>query len=206
MHIINTVIFDFGGVLIDWNPRHLYRRFFHAPAAMEAFLKEIDFPAWNVQQDCGRSFSVGVRELSARFPQYAGLIRAYHEHWEESLSGPIEGSLEILRRIKKAGYAVFGLSNWSMETFPRTLVKYGFFNLLDDYMISGEVGTAKPDPLIFRMALTRFHKQARECLFIDDSPANIASAASLGFSCIHFQSPPQLAAELERLEILGSIV
>lgn len=204
MNNITTVIFDFGGVLIDWNPRHLYRRFFDSPAEMETFLQEIDFASWNAQQDRGRSFMEGVRELSARFPRYTDLIRAYHEHWEESVGMPIEGSLDLLRRLKNAGYSVFGLSNWSMETFPRTLAKHAFFNLLDDYLISGEVKSVKPDPLIFRLALARFHRQAEECVFIDDSPANISAAASLGFSCILFHSPPQLEAGLKRLGLLGS--
>ncbi len=199
--MITTVIFDFGGVLIDWNPRHLYRRFFDSASEMEDFLTEIDFPAWNLHQDRGRPFADGVRELSAHFPHRAGLIRAYHEHWEESVGSPIDGSLDILREVKQAGYSVFGLSNWSAETFPLTLAKYDFFELLDGYMLSGEVGSAKPDPLIFRLAMEKFRRSPAECLFIDDSPANISAASSLGFACIQFQSPPQLAQELGRLGI-----
>ena len=203
MNMLTTVIFDFGGVLIDWNPRHLYRRFFNSAVEMEAFLTEIDFPGWTIHQDRGRPFAEGVRELSDRFPHRAALIRAYQEHWAESVGSPIEGSLEILRMVKKAGYAVFGLSNWSLETFPQTSSKYDFFTLLDDYMLSGEVKSVKPDPLIFTLALNKFQRQARECVFIDDSPANIATADSLGFTCILFQSPSQLASDLERLGILG---
>ena len=200
--MITTLIFDFGGVLIDWNPRYLYRRYFDSAAAMEGFLNEIDFAGWNVHQDRGRPFSEGVRELSARFPHYKSLIQAYHEHWEESLGSPIEGTAEILRMVKGLGYPVYGLSNWSSETFPRAQAKFDFLHLLDDYMLSGDVSAVKPDPLIFQLALERFGRRAEECLFIDDSPANVEAASALGFACIRFLSPSQLQADLERLGIL----
>jgi 2-haloacid dehalogenase len=196
--MITTIIFDFGGVLIDWNPRNLYRRYFDTTDEMENFLDEIDFPAWNLQQDRGRPFSEGVRELSARYPHYAALIRAFHEHWEESVGNPIEGTVDILRKVKQLGYAVYGLSNWSAETFPRALAKFDFLRLLDGYIISGDVKSTKPDPLIFRLALERFGHRAEDCLFIDDSWANIEAASVLGIPGIHFQGSPQLQQELER--------
>src|SRR5512138_1512776 len=114
---IQAIVFDFGGVLLEWNPRHLYRRFFDDPRKIDDFLAEVHFSEWNEHQDKGRPFAEGVAELSGRFPHYAHLIRAYHEHWEESVPGPIEGSVEILRALKKAGRRVYGLSNWSSETF-----------------------------------------------------------------------------------------
>ncbi len=200
---ITTFIFDFGGVLIDWNPRYIYRQYFSSSSEMENFLTEIDFNGWNFQQDQGRPFSEGVRELTARYPHYSKLIQAYHERWEESLGNPIAGSLEILRRVKQLGYSVFGLSNWSTETFPRAQEKFDFFSLLDGYLLSGEVGTNKPDPLIFKLALEKFHRQADECLLIDDSPANTKTAASLGFTCIQFHDPLQLEQKLESLGVLA---
>jgi len=200
--MITTIIIDFGGVLIEWNPRHLYRRFFDSPEEMEEFLDEIDFNEWNTHQDRGRPFVEGVRELSARFPHRAPLIRAYHEYWEESVGSPIQGTLEIIRKLKGLGYPVFGLSNWSRETFPRIRARYDFFDLLDGYLLSGEVQTVKPDPLIFQLALTKFNRRAEECLFIDDSPANLQTAAGLGFTCIHFIGPSQLEGELRTTGIL----
>ena len=199
---IDTIVFDFGGVLIDWNPRNLYRRFFDDPRDMETFLSDVDFGAWNAHQDRGRPFAEGVSELSTRFPHYAPLIRAYHEHWQESVGTPIEGSIRVLREVKAQGYPVYGLSNWSAETFPLIRSRYDFFNLLDDYVISGDVGLVKPDPEIFRALLHKIHRTAAQSVFIDDSIDNIRSALALGFTCIRFESPAQLEQQLRQLRIL----
>jgi 2-haloacid dehalogenase len=200
--MITTIIFDFGGVLIDWNPRNLYRRFFDSAEEMEHFLAEIGFADWNLQQDKGRPFAEGVAELAERFPQHAQLIRAYQDHWEESIGKPIAGSIEIIQKVKMRGYSVYGLSNWSTETFPRTRAKHDFFDLLDGYLISGEVQLVKPDPAIFRTMLDRIRCMPEECLFIDDAEANIDTARRLGFLAILFQSPAQLEHELQHHGIL----
>jgi 2-haloacid dehalogenase len=194
MSPITTLIFDFGGVLIEWDPRNLYRRYFDAPQAMEQFLAEVDFMGWNAHQDKGRSFVEGVAELTARFPQYAPLIHAYHEHWEESIGEPITATINIVKRLKQAGWPVYGLSNWSTETFPIVRQKHDFFDLLDGYLISGEVKLVKPDPAIFQVMLDKIGRTAQECLFIDDSLPNIETARRLGFACIHYQSPILLEA------------
>jgi 2-haloacid dehalogenase len=199
---IQAIIFDFGGVLLDWNPRHVYRRYFADPDEMERFLVEIDFASWNQQQDGGRPFAEGVSELSGRFPQHAALIRAYHEHWEDSVSGPIPGTVEILRALKAAGHPVYGLSNWSAETFPLAYRKYDVFRLLDGYIISGDVGVVKPDPLIFDLLLQQVGRPAAACLLIDDSVQNIETAQRLGFQTILFRSPDSLAEELHHLALL----
>jgi 2-haloacid dehalogenase len=200
--VITTVIFDFGGVLIEWDPRFLYRRFFSTSQEMENFLSEVNFTEWNLQQDRGRPFSEGVKELSARFPHHANLIRAYHEYWVESVGSPIPGTIEILRKVKSLGYQVYGLSNWSAETFPLVSEKAAFLNLLDGYLLSGEAGVAKPDPQIFHLLLSRVGRTVEECLFIDDSAVNIEMAKSLGFACIRFTSPGQLERDLAGLGIL----
>jgi 2-haloacid dehalogenase len=194
---ISSVIFDFGGVLLDWNPHNLYRRFFPDPQDIDRFLDEINFKQWNFQQDQGRPFAEGVAELSARFPQYSDLIRAYSDYWEESIVGPIEGTVSLLRRIKKAGYSVFGLSNWSAETFPIAYDKYDFFKLFDEIIISGEVKVAKPEPIIFEILLNRIKRLASECLLIDDSMPNITTAQNMGMKTIYFRSPSQLEMELQ---------
>jgi 2-haloacid dehalogenase len=200
---ITTIIFDYGGVLLEWDPRHLYRRFFpNQPEAMEQFLTEINFVDWNAQQDKGRPFAEAVESLSAEFPQYADLIRAYDELWEESLTGAITGSIEILKQLKAMKYPLYGLSNWSEETFLRARHKYDFFNLFDDMVISGEVKMIKPEPEIFHHALQKFGKNANECIYIDDSLPNVQQAQKMGFETVHFQSPEQLRVSLQELEIL----
>jgi 2-haloacid dehalogenase len=200
---ITTIIFDYGGVLLEWDPRHLYRRFFpNQPEAMEQFLTEINFVDWNAQQDKGRPFAEAVESLSSEFPQHAHLIHAYDEHWEESVTGAITGSVEILKQLKAMKYPLYGLSNWSGETFQRARQKYDFFDLFDDMVISGDVKMIKPEPAIFELSLQKFGKNANECIYIDDSLPNITQAQKMGFETVHFQSPEQLRAELQRLEIL----
>jgi len=202
---INSIIFDFGGVLLDWNPKYLYRRFFKTPHEMDNFLSEINFPEWNLQQDNGRPFKDGITKLSAEYPQYSPLIQAYFDYWEESIGGPIEGSVVVLRRLKKAGFPLYGLSNWSAETFPLAYKKYDFFKLFDAIIISGEVKVVKPDPKIFKIILDEINRPAVECLLIDDSLHNINVAQELGFSTIHFRSAEQLEFELQALNLLGSV-
>jgi len=200
---ITTIIFDYGNVLLAWNPRYLYQRFFpDDPEGMERFFRDVDFLEWNAQQDKGRTFKEGIAELSKQFPQYSHLVQAYHDHWSDSIVGAIAGTVDILRQLKKAGYKLYGLSNWSAETFPRAREKYDFFDLFDDMVISGDVGHLKPDARIFQIMLDKIGKPAQECLFIDDSLANIQQAQKMGFPVIHFQSPEQLKASLRGLQIL----
>ena len=201
-HKIRAVIFDFGGVLVDWSPHNLYRHFIKQPHEIDRFLSEINFAEWNVQQDKGRPFAQAVAELSSEFPQHARLISAFHEHWEDSIVGSIDGTVVILRKLKQLGYPLYGLSNWSAETFPLVREKHTYFDLFDDIIISGEVKLIKPDPQIFRFMLNKFKLEAQACLFIDDSMANIKTANELGFATIHFQSPAQLEIELSGRGVL----
>ena len=199
---IQAIIFDFGGVLLEWDPHALYRSFFDQPQQIDQFLAEVDFATWNAEQDRGRPFAEGIAELSTQFPQHAQLISAYYDRWEDSIVGSILGSVSILRRLKQAGYPLYGLSNWSAETFPRARKKYAFFDLFDDIVLSGDVKMIKPDPAIFKLLLTRIGYPAHNCLLIDDSQSNIVTAKSLGFNTIHFKSPPQLESELQQLHLL----
>jgi 2-haloacid dehalogenase len=201
---IRAIVFDFGGVLLDWNPVHLYRHLLQDPAQIDKFLSDVDFSGWNAQQDKGRPFAVAVAELSSRFPQYADLIRAYRERWQQSIAGPIKGSVEILRALKAAGHRIYGLSNWSAETFPLARSRFDFFGELEGYLISGEVGLIKPDPEIFMLFTKKFRFAPAECLLIDDSVQNIAEARRLGFLTIHFQSADQLRRDLEKIGLLHS--
>lgn len=200
---IKAILFDFGNVLLEWNPRYVYRRYFpDDDEAMESFLREVNFMEWNAQQDKGRTFAEGVAILAQQFPQYSDLIQAYHDHWSDSIGEHLDGTVKILKRLKGAGYPLYGLSNWSAETFPIARRKYDFFELLDDIIISGEVGSIKPEPEIFEIALRRIGKPAGECLFIDDSLANIEQARKMGFVTIHFQSSEQLEQKLQKLGLL----
>jgi len=201
--IIKAIVFDYGNVLLDWNPRNVFRRYFsNDDEGMERFMREVDFMGWNAQQDKGRPFTDGVAILSERFPQHAHLIRAYHEHWKDSIGEAFTGTVEIVRKLKHAGYPLYGMSNWSAETFPIARARYDFFDLFDDMVISGEVGFAKPEPEIYQIMLKRVGRSARECLFIDDSLPNIRQANTMGFVTIHFQSPAQLEQELNILHLI----
>ena len=200
-----AIVFDFGGVLVDWNPRHLYRKLFHGDdAAMENFLTEVGFNEWNLQQDLGRDFATAVGELAARFPHHERLIRAYDERWEESIAGPIQASVDLLAPLKRAGHELHGLSNWSSEKFAVARAKYRFFDLFETILISGDVRLAKPDPRIFEILLQRIGKSAKECLFIDDSGKNVVAARAQGFDTIHFKLPARLRQELQSRKLLGA--
>lgn len=201
---IRAIIFDLGGVLLDWDPRYLYRNYFQQADEMEAFLSEIDFAGWNSQQDKGRRFADAVAQLSSLFPHRASLIRAYHEHWEQSIAGPINGTVNIVRGLKAAGYPLFALSNWSDETFPIAYRKYDFLHIFDQVLISGAVRLIKPDPRIFELMLRRTGCPARNCLLIDDAPANIEVATRLGFQSAQFTSAEALEKLLIELGLLQS--
>jgi len=194
-----AVVFDVGAVLIDWNPRHLYRNLFDDETAMERFLAEVCTPEWNARLDAGHPFAEAIEELTTRHPAQAPLIRAYRERWVEMLGGEIEGSVAIVRELRAAGVPVYALSNWSAETYPLTRPLFPFLDQLDGILISGEVGATKPDPAIFHRFLQRFGLDRGEIVFIDDSPANVAAATELGIESIRFQSAAQARRELIRL-------
>jgi len=200
---IKAIVFDYGNVLLEWNPRYVYQRYFpNDPQGMEQFLTEIDFMEWNVQQDKGRTFAEGVAALSKQFPHHAHLIQAYHDHWVDSIGEAYWETVELIHRLKEQGYPIYGLSNWSAETFPYAREKYNFFDLFDDMVISGAVGFVKPEPEIFQILLDKIGKPAKECLFIDDSLPNIQQANAMGFKTIHFISSSQLKDELVQLGLL----
>lgn len=198
-----AIIFDFGGVLMDWNPRYLYRKLISDENKIEAFLKEVDFFEWNKRQDAGRPFTEAVTELCAAFPQHQELIQAYDQRYEESLSGPISASVEILSEIKACYPLLYAISNWPAEKFAIVKRKYPFFSWFKDIVISGEVQLAKPDPRIFQLLLDRINRPADCCLLIDDSTDNIAAAQSFGMYTILFSNPQQLRRDLVAAGILS---
>ena len=208
---IQAVVFDFGGVLLDWNPRYLYRPFFpENPQAMEDFFLEVGFHEWNLSLDKGRPFAEAVPELSAQFPHHSELIRAFDERWHHCIGGRIEGTIDILRTLKEAGtHSLYGLSNWSAETFYRIRPDYEFFDWFDFIVLSGEVKLIKPDPAIFQYLLDQTGQPAEACVFIDDMAYNVEAAQQLGIRGIQFTSPEQLAADLRvavHLQVLEMIL
>jgi 2-haloacid dehalogenase len=197
-----ALVFDFGGVLMDWNPRYLYQKFFPGdPQAVERFLAEIGFFEWNGRQDAGLPFSQAVAELCALHPEHEALIQAYDTRWEETIGGAIQPTVAVLQALHEAGYPLYGLSNWSVEKFALVRPQYEFFGWFDRIVISGEAGVAKPDVRIFQLLLDQIGRPAEECVFIDDSKVNIDVAGQLGFKTILFRSAGQMSGELEQLGI-----
>ncbi len=199
MRKITSVVFDIGGVLIDWNPRHLFRKVFKTEEEMEWFLANICTYEWNVQQDGGKLFSVATAELQARFPEYSDKIALYYGRWEEMLDGEIEGTVKIFRKLKSAGMPLYALSNWSHEAFPVAYNRYDFMKEFDGLVVSGYEKLLKPDHAIYQVLMKRYSINPAESVYIDDNKPNAIAAGELGFNAIHFSSPDQLRGELALL-------
>ena len=197
---IDTIVFDFGGVLVDWNPRHLYKKVFTDEREMEKFLEEICTDDWNVQQDAGRTLAEGTHLLVQKHPGKAELIRMYYDRWPEMLNGTIDGTVNILKQLKEK-YKVYGLTNWSAETFPIALERYDFFNLLDGMVVSGIERVIKPHREIFDLLVNRYQFLPEQSVFIDDNLKNIEAAKQLGFQTVHFKTPGQLTEELKAMGV-----
>jgi 2-haloacid dehalogenase len=199
----SIVVFDLGGVLIDWDPRHLYRKLFAGDeAAMEQFLATVCTHEWNRRQDAGRSFAEGARLLKAEHPDKAELIDAYHARFDEMLAGPIAGSVEILAELRDRGIPLYGLTNWSSETYPAALHRFAFLRWFRGILVSGEVEVIKPDPRIFALLVERFAVEPQRAVYIDDVEANVAAARCFGMHAIHFTTPAKLREELVGLGLL----
>lgn len=186
------VVFDLGGVLIDWNPRYLYRQLFASEAEMEHFLTHIATSDWNEEQDAGRSLAEATHWLLERHPQYAHEIRAFYGRWTEMLGGPIPETVDLLRDLKADGrYPLYALTNWSAETWPVALERFDFLHWFDGVLVSGAEKMRKPDPAFYQRLATRFGFDLADSLFIDDNARNIAAAAALGMRTVHFTGPEQ---------------
>lgn len=201
--MIKSVVFDVGGVLLDWNPRHLYQGMFGGDdAAMESFLADVCSPAWNLSLDAGKPFAEGVRELCSRFPEQSALITAFDLRWEDMVRGAFEDTVDLARRLKARGFPLYALTNFSCEKMALVHPRYDFFALFDAMVVSGDIGIVKPDLAIYRHLLERFDLVAHETLFIDDSDVNVAAAAAAGLCAVRYQSAPQLERELARWGLL----
>lgn len=198
-----VVVFDIGGVLLDWDPRYLYRTVFDDDAEMEAFLAEVCTPAWNVEQDRGRPFAEAVSLLVDRFPDQADRIRAYDERWEEMIPGPLDDVVALLHRVQAAGRPTYALTNFSAEKFPVARAKWPFLDSFRGVVVSGEERVIKPDPAIFHILLDRFGLNADDCLFIDDRADNTEAARNIGFHATTFTDAKALEAVLNRHGLLA---
>lgn len=194
--MIKAVIFDLGGVVIDWNPRYVYRELISSEEEIEAFLSTVCTPEWNHSLDLGRPWAEAVAELIARHPDKTDLITAYWKRWADMLGGPIHESVDLLMELKARKVPLYALSNWSHETFPRAIEEFPFLRLFDGRIISGEVKLAKPDRAIYELLLSTYNLNPRETLFIDDRKENVQAAWDVDLNAVQFISPWQLERDL----------
>lgn len=199
----DTLIFDLGGVLIDWNPRYLYRKIFDSEEEITWFLENVCTPEWNDQQDGGRSFSEATDELIGKFPEHEQAIRAWYSRWQETIGGRIHETVELLREIKDSKkYRLYALTNWSAETFPWALDNFEFLHWFDGIVVSGIEKSRKPFPEFYQILLDRYQINPAQAIFIDDNHKNILGAEAIGLPAIHFQSPAQAKIELIKAKVI----
>lgn len=198
-----VVVFDFGGVLLDWNPRHLYRKLFAGDeAAVDAFLTEVCPPEWNLAQDAGRDFDAAVAALMPAHRDKLPLILAWRDRFEEMIPDALHDTVAVARELKDRGVPLYALTNWSHETFPGQRRRFDFMDWFAGIVVSGEEKVAKPDPRIYRILLERYGLRAAEAVFIDDNPHNAQAASALGLHGVHFRSATELRRELQELSLL----
>lgn len=200
---VAAVVFDVGGVLLDWNPRHLYRKLFANPAEMEWFLAEICSPAWHAPHDRGVSTEASCAELASRHPELAELIWAWSRRSEEMIGGVDAGSVQVLSAVRATGLPCYALTNMEAETYPLRLERFPFLGWFDGTVVSGREGVAKPEPAIFRRLLDRFCLTPNATLMIDDTKENLETASNLGIQTALFRSARQLRADLEAVGVLA---
>jgi 2-haloacid dehalogenase len=201
---LRAVVFDLGGVCIDWDPRYLYRQLFAGDeAAMERFLAEVCTQEWNAEQDSGRSWAEAVETLSREHPEARDLIEAFRDRWSEMLGGAIDGTVEVLDELRAGGTPIYALSNWSVETFPLARPRFAFLDWFEGIVISGVEGIRKPDPRIFRLLMDRYGLRPETTVFVDDVAENVAAAEALGMVGRVFRDGGALRRDLHRLGLLA---
>jgi 2-haloacid dehalogenase len=203
MTTIDTLVFDLGGVLIDWNPEYLYSKIIPDEKERKWFLSTVCTPDWNEQQDAGRSLREATEHLVEKYPEHEAAIRAYYDRWTEMLGGPIRKTLDIFRELKfHTSLKLYALTNWSAETFPVALEMYEFLHWFDGRLVSGEERTRKPFPEIYRLLIDRFGIEPAKAIYVDDNIRNVLPARELGFHGIHFRTPELFREELVGLGVL----
>ena len=198
--MIKNIIFDFGGVLVDWNPHYLFDSYFNDMEKCNYFIENVCNTEWNAQMDKGKPFEVAVRECIAEFPEYEEAIRLYQTEWMKTMGEEIPGMFELIKSLKENGYPViYGLTNWSNETFPMVQKVYKIFSHIDNIVCSGDEKLLKPDPAIYKTLLDRYDLKAEESVFIDDNINNVKGAIAVGMKSIHFINVEQLSKDLKEL-------
>jgi len=202
--MIKNIVFDLGGVLIDWNPEYVFLKEFRGDREkMNWFFNTICTSSWNEEQDAGHSIEKATNERVAMFPKHERLIRMYYGEWEQMLGFEHTETVEILRRLHDSKeHSIYSLTNWSNETFPVALKKFPFLSWFKGVLVSGDVGLKKPDPEIYKLLLDRYGLEANTCVFIDDRTENVKAASALGFSGIVFKNHTQLSKDLKKLNII----
>lgn len=199
---IENIVFDFGGVLLDWNPRYLYEKLFDDKQQMEYFLANVCNESWNVQQDAGRPLAEATKILQEQFPEYESMIQRFYDDWEIMLKGEITQNTVLINQLKNTKYRLFGLTNWSGETFPIALEKYMFLHEFEGIVVSGDEKMIKPDKEIYLLLLNRYKLKAENSIFIDDNISNIKTANEIGFHTIHLNDNLNLEHRFRELGIL----
>lgn len=194
-------VFDIGNVLVRWDMRFLFEKLIADEAELDAFLAQVCTLQWHGTLDAGATYADAIADLSARFPRYAPVIALYRPRWQETIAGPIAGSVDILARLRAAGVPTYAITNFPAETFEETCARYPFLAGFEGVIVSGRERVVKPDPAIFRLFLDRFGLEARDCVFVDDNPANVAAAAGVGMRALRFETPERLAQALRGLSL-----
>jgi 2-haloacid dehalogenase len=203
MAALNTIIFDLGGVLIDWNPMYVYRDYFDTEEKRNYFFGHICTADWNEEQDAGRSIVDATQELVAKFPDWEQPIRDYYGRWTEMLKAPIPETVDIFRQLKESGkYKLYALTNWQADLFNIALVRYNFLHWFDGRVVSGVEKMRKPFPEFYQLLLKRYNVNAGEALFIDDNLRNVKAAADLGITSIHFKNAGKLSEQLKEFSLI----
>ena len=201
MNKLKNIIFDFGGVLVDWNPAYLYRNEFESESEMNYFLENICTPEWNIKQDEGRTLAEATETLQKEYPEHKEMIGLFYGRWEEMLKGDIKENVSVLKKLKEK-YPLYGLTNWSSELIDIAYKRFDFFKLFDGIVVSGDEKLIKPDPKLYDVLLNRYNIQANESLFIDDNEQNIVTARKMGFHTIHFIEGVDLEKEIKEMGLL----
>lgn len=199
------MVFDLGGVLIDWDPRYLYRKIFASEEEMDEFLATVATPEWHIEQDRGRTMEEATALLIGRYPQYRSEIEAFYGRWGEMFGGPMEESVHVLRDVRERGLPLYALTNWSAEDFPLARQRWDFLDWFDDIVVSGEERVIKPDKEIYEVLVKRTGLDPATTVFVDDRQTNVRAAEDLGFTAIEFRDAARLRAELARLGVLPEI-
>jgi len=200
---IDTIIFDLGGVLVDWKPEYLYRKIFHGnEEKMQWFLKNVCSPEWNMEQDAGRTIEEGNKVKINEFPEYEDLIKLFYKEWPTMFSGPIHENLDLFKKLKASeNYKIYALTNWGSEKWGKALELFPFFNDFDGAVVSGYEKTRKPFPEIYNILLKRFNISPEKAIFIDDNNDNVLGAKYLNIHGIHYKNHQQLIQELKTYNI-----